>query len=234
MESHIVKLLKKEEVAEKTIAFKLEKPEGFEFAPGQYMQVFLSEDKNDSRTFSIASAPHEDFLMFATRIREGSDFKLRLTQLNEGDEIRIEAPGGKFLLPADQTPVGLLVGGIGITTVRSMVKNEEHGRTEREITVFYSNKKPEEAAFLHEFETIALPNYRLVATMSDVKPDRKEWSGETGEINETMLKKYVKDLSLPVFYAVGPPGFVEGMISLLYSMNNVPSTHVRSEDYAGY
>src|SRR3989344_9610297 len=143
------------------------------------MQVFLSDDVKDSHTFSIASAPHENFLMFATRIRKGSDFKMRLAAVEEGEDIRIEAPGGMFLLPKEETPLAFLAGGIGITTVRSMVKHEEYRTAERPMTVFYANGRPEEAAFLHEIEAITLLNYRLIATMTDVEKAGEEWNGET-------------------------------------------------------
>jgi len=235
MESYTLTLLKKEEVAQETLAFKLQKPEGFTFKAGQYLQVFLSDDTNDSHTFSIASAPHEEFVMFTTRIRDESDFKQRLAQLNEGVQLRIEAPGGQFILPKEEeAPIVFLAGGIGITPVRSMIKHEEKGGTRRPITLFYSNRQPEDAAFLNEMEAVSLPNYRLVATMTDLPNSAQEWDGETGYIDRDLLEKYLKNISALLFYIVGPPGFVQAMVDLLYSIDSVPSTHVKSEDFSGY
>ncbi len=235
MDTYILTLLKKEEVARNTLSCKVSKPENFLFKPGQYMQVFLSEDSSDSHTFSIAAAPHEDFLMFTTRIRKDSDFKQRLAARAEGSELRIEAPGGQFVLPTEtELPVVFLVGGIGITPVRSMVKHEEYRSTSRPITVFYSNPTPEDAAFLHELETIALPYYRLVPTMTGMEKSAQEWNGEQGYIDEQMLRAHLKDMSQPIFYVVGPPGFVNAMVDLLHSIDEVPSTHVKSEDFAGF
>ena len=59
-----IKLVRKEEVAEGTMAFCFEKPDGFDFIAGQYMTVTLinppeTDDEGNSRFFSIASAPYE-------------------------------------------------------------------------------------------------------------------------------------------------------------------------------
>jgi ferredoxin-NADP reductase len=72
-----VRLRKKEEVAENTVAFYFEKPLGFQFKPGQFANLTLvnppeTDAEGNTRTFSIASAPNETDMMFATRMRAGS------------------------------------------------------------------------------------------------------------------------------------------------------------------
>src|SRR6266496_6805757 len=69
------RLLNRVEVAEGTIAFHFEKPTGFDFKPGQSADLTLpnppeTDAEGNVRTFSIASAPFEDQLMFATRMRD--------------------------------------------------------------------------------------------------------------------------------------------------------------------
>src|SRR5437588_10185511 len=69
------KLLRRVEVAEGTMAFRFEKPPGFDFKPGQSADVTLlnppeTDSEGNVRTFSIASATFEDQLMFATRMRD--------------------------------------------------------------------------------------------------------------------------------------------------------------------
>lgn len=76
--NHQVKLKKKEEIAEGTMAFSFEKPAGFQFKPGQFANLTLlnpsETDAGDNvRTLSIASAPFEEDLMFATRMRDTAE-----------------------------------------------------------------------------------------------------------------------------------------------------------------
>src|SRR5579864_204676 len=73
--TRVTKLKGREEVAEQTMAFRFEKPAAFTFTPGQCIDLTLvnppkTDAEGDGRTFSIASAPYEDVLMVATRLRE--------------------------------------------------------------------------------------------------------------------------------------------------------------------
>ena len=73
--SYQCKLLNRVEVAEGTMAFYFEKPSRFDFKPGQSADLTLSnppetDAEGNTRTFSIASPPFENQLMFATRLRD--------------------------------------------------------------------------------------------------------------------------------------------------------------------
>ena len=78
------------------MAFYFEKPDGFNFIAGQYMTVTLTnppetDDEGNSRFFSITSAPSEDCLVIATRMRDTA-FKRVLKDLPAGSEIKIDGP----------------------------------------------------------------------------------------------------------------------------------------------
>ena len=82
---YVSKLLNRVEVAQDTMAFHFEKPAGFDFKPGQSADLTLmnppeTDSEGNTRTFSIASAPFEDHLMFATRMRDTA-FKRSLTKV---------------------------------------------------------------------------------------------------------------------------------------------------------
>jgi len=64
MAVHEIRLLRRETVAEGTMAFHFSKPAGFGHQAGQSLTMTLvnppeTDGKGDSRTFTIASAPHE-------------------------------------------------------------------------------------------------------------------------------------------------------------------------------
>ena len=66
----------------------LEKPKGFDFKPGQYvvMKLDVNDEKGNTRDFSIASSPAEDFLMISTKLT-GSSFKNKFNSLKTGDVV---------------------------------------------------------------------------------------------------------------------------------------------------
>src|SRR6202035_6017558 len=107
-------------------AFLLEKPSGWAFKAGQYLDMTLldppeTDSEGNIRSFSIASAPHEETLMVATRMRDTA-FKRVLRTMPLGTAVKIEGPCGDLILQNDGArTVVLLAGGIGITPFRSMV-----------------------------------------------------------------------------------------------------------------
>lgn len=214
------KLLKKEEAAHKTTAFYLKKPKSFRFRAGQYFTVFLGKDSHD---FSIASSPHEPDLLFTTRMRS-SRFKQKLAKLKPGSEVIIKGPAGQFILPDKKSePVVFLVGGIGITPVRSMLLAETKAQSRRPITLFYSNRRLKDAAFLNELSKLSLKNYKLVPVMT--KKERR--------LTFAKIKKHIKRPLAQLYYVVGSPGFVDGMIKILLKAG-LSRSNIVSEDFAGY
>ena len=63
-----------------------------------------TDAEGNRRTFSIASAPHEETLMFATRMRDTA-FKRVLRTLPLGTDLQLEGPfGGMTLDKAESRP----------------------------------------------------------------------------------------------------------------------------------
>ncbi|HMF02397.1 MAG TPA: FAD-dependent oxidoreductase, partial [Terriglobia bacterium] len=127
------RLLNRVEVAEGTMAFHFEKPTGFDFKPGQSADLTLlnppeTDAEGNVRTFSIASAPFEDQLMFATRMRDTA-FKRSLKKVPLGTVVKMDSAMGSFTLHKNSAKPGVfLAGGIGITPFSSIVRQADHDR----------------------------------------------------------------------------------------------------------
>lgn len=240
MPEYTTKLLEKHEVAEGTMAFHVEKPAGFDFKPGQSADLtMLNPPENDEagniRTFSIASAPSETSLMFATRLRDTA-FKRALRKLPAGAPFKMEGPSGGFNLHKNPAKPGVfLAGGIGITPFMSMIREAAHAKDAHQLYMFYSNRRPEDAAFLQELAAGSKqnPNFHLIATMVEMDKSKQSWNGERGFINAEMLKRHLPILSGPIFYVAGPPGMVAAMRDML-TQAGVDEDDIRTEDFPGY
>ena len=114
-----------------------------------------------------------------------------------------------------------------------MIRNEAHKGFARKITLFYSNRSPENAACLAELQDLAAahPNLELVATMT--APQTDDWDGETGRITRSMLERHVQDLMAPTFYCVGPASMVASTQAMLADLG-IASSDMRFEQFAGY
>jgi ferredoxin-NADP reductase len=158
-----VKLKNREDVAERTMAFRFERPPGWTFKAGQSIDMTLADPREtdsegNTRAFSIASAPQEDTLMVATRMRDTA-FKRTLKGLPLGSTVKIEGPFGNLTLQnnAAKTAV-LLAGGIGITPFRSIVFRAAREKLPHRIFLFLSNRRPEDAPFLEELQRLENDN----------------------------------------------------------------------------
>src|ERR1700688_1019187 len=91
MAGQTFELIRREEVAEGTMAFHFEKPSGFNFKAGQFADVTLTnppetDAEGNTRTFSIASPPFENELVFTTRMRDTA-FKRSLKNVPLATEV---------------------------------------------------------------------------------------------------------------------------------------------------
>ena len=100
MASQTSKLVRREEVAEGTMAFHFEKPSGFKFKAGQFADVTLidppeTDAEGNTRTFSSTSPPYENELVFTTRMRDTA-FKRPLKKVPLATEVKIGSAAGSF------------------------------------------------------------------------------------------------------------------------------------------
>jgi ferredoxin-NADP reductase len=238
--TYLVKLKDRRQVAERTMAFQFEKPEGFTFKAGQSIDMTLinppeTDGEGNGRAFSIASDPAEDMLLVATRMRDTA-FKRVLGAMPMGSQVKIEGPFGNLVLHNNQARAAVfLTGGIGITPFRSILLRAAREQFPHRLFLLYSNRRPEDAPFLEELQVMQRDNlnYIFVPTMTDMGRSHRPWQGETGVINQKLLAKYVKNVVSPIYYLAGPPGMVSAMRTMLSSMG-VDEDDVRTEEFAGY
>jgi ferredoxin-NADP reductase len=235
-----IKLKNRTEVAAGTMAFHFEKPRNFAFTPGQAGDFSLdnppeTDAEGNKRAFSLASAPYENDLIIATRMRDTA-FKRSLKTIPLGTEFILDAPWGELTLHEDTAiPAVFLTGGIGITPVRSIVLQATRDKLAQKIVLFYANHTPEDAPFLDELTAAqsANPHFTLVATMTKMEKSSTPWQGETGVIDKALLTKFLNDLTIPIYYITGPPEMVNAMQKML-TQAGVKTANVRAEEFSGY
>lgn len=235
MATHEVLLASSDKIAEGTTAFQFTKPAGFAFKPGQAIDLILPGAEGLRHTFSIASAPFEEHLLFATRMRD-SAYKHELQLLQAGAPAIVEGPFGSFSLHKDAArPAVLIAGGIGITPFLSMLRQTAYEQRPQQLLLLYSNRRPEEAAFLDELQQLPRRHEHLclVATMTHAEKSAQPWKGPTSRIDADFIRHAARELQKPIYYVAGPPVMVEAMRGLLNRMD-IDEDAIRSEEFYGY
>ena len=184
-------------------------------------------------TSRVVTSPNErGVLGLCTRLRDTA-FKRTLAELEVGAEVDVEHPKGDYVLPSEtDRPYVFIAGGIGITVFRCMLRYIVEEGLPHRVTLVYSNRDRESAAFLDELAEIERDdeNIRLVLVMTD----DPEWEGEKRRIDADVLRDHLDgELGDYVYLVAGPPGLVDAIDEILREAG-VPEDRVRPSRFAGY
>jgi ferredoxin-NADP reductase len=209
-----------------------------DYRPGQYFWVTLvdppyEDAKGPRRHITAVTSPTDrGVLGLCTRLRDTA-FKRSLAELPLGADVEVEEPKGSFVLPAEtDVPYVFVAGGIGITVFRSMLRYIAAERLEHRVTLIYSNRDRESAAFLDELSELERDNERLrvVPTMTQ----DSAWQGETRRIGPELLRDQLgDDLGAFRYLLAGPPAMVEAVTQQLQAAG-VADESILPERFSGY
>lgn len=208
MEEFIVKILRIENVTHDVKSFRVEKPEGYSFVPGQATEVSvnLPQFRDEKRPFTftcLTSAPYLEFTIKIYSQRKG--ITNEIGKLKAGDELIIRDVWGDIAFKGEGV---FIAAGAGITPFLSILrdladKNEVSGNM-----LLYANKT--RADIILESELRCLLGKTFVNILSDEKAE----GYYHGFMDENFLK-----MNLPVFYkkfyVCGPPPMMESVLKSL-------------------
>ena len=238
MNTLLTKLMNVRDIADDTIEIHLEKPDGFQFQPGQHLNLNLGELKHEDsrgarRTFSFTSAPYEEQIILATR-QTRSGFKKTLEELPAGTEVEFKGPMGEMVMDPE-IPAVFLAGGIGITPFRSMILQTLHENRQTPMTLLYSNRYPGASAFHSLFTQLANDHesFSYIPTFPDDDARLQDWDGERRKFTEAFINDYVKNPKQVIFYMAAPPGMTDAVTETLKNME-ISEDNFRKESFWGY
>ncbi len=211
--------------------FRMVRPEGFEFRPGQFVTVRVKVDgKPVSRCYSISSAPETTGYLEISVKRQGLVSGLLHATIRPGSSLEVRSPAGVFVYPeGDARPVVFIAGGIGITPVMSMLRHSLQADPTRPVTLLYSVHGQRDVVFRDELRWITQrhPHASVVITTTR-GPHSTEYL--SGRIDRRLLTEHVPDLTDRVFLICGPGAMIDAMKATLAELG-VPSDQVRFEAF---
>lgn len=202
-------------------------PQSFSWTAGQYMHYVIPHDADDrgtERWFTISSAPSENEIRITTRINHdhSSSFKEKLLALQPGDTIEADGPEGDFVLQDPSRNYLFIVGGIGITPVRSILVEAAAKGIELNATLLYANRN-EDIPFRNELDELQARNPRLKINYL-IEPSR---------IDETVLQETINATPNPLVYISGPKPMVKSLAAQVKAMG-IEKQNLKVDDFPGY
>jgi len=211
--------------------FRLERPRGFDFKPGQFLTVQVRlGGKPMVRCYSICSPPEsKNFLEISVK-RQGAVSGALHATLRRGSTLLVRRPAGPFVYPeGDGRPLVLLAGGVGITPLISMLRHAVVADPGRDVTLVLSVKTPEDVPFRAELAEIAArhPHARVVfaVTRGAAGPGM-----HAGRVDVDLLLRITGGPGRAVYCICGPLPMIDGMKRLLASLG-VPDEQVHAEAF---
>ncbi|MEO8484366.1 MAG: iron-sulfur cluster-binding domain-containing protein [Acidobacteriota bacterium] len=208
--------------------FRLARPEGFDFKPGQFLTVRVRVDGKDvARCYSISSSPSTPGYLEISVKRQGLVSNTLHATLRPGSQVAVRAPAGVFTYPdADDRPLLLLAGGIGITPVLSMLRHAVTAEPTRPVALLYCARTEEGFAFRRDLALITArhPHAKIVLASSHAADPYIY----PGRIDDSLIRTTVPEFANAVAMICGPQPMIDAMRALLLQMG-VPAAQVRSE-----
>jgi ferredoxin-NADP reductase len=215
----IVKIQSIEPVTHDVKRFRLEKPTGYEFIPGQATEVSINipKWKEEKRPFTFTSLNEDPYLEFTIKIYSDHDGVTNaLGKLTPGDELIIGDVWGAI---SYQGPGYFIAGGAGITPFIAILRDlARQNKTDGNV-LFFSNKTPEDIILKDELRAILGDKAVFITT------HEKDAAYHFGKIDRDYLKNHVQDFSKH-FYVCGPDKMITDMNELLVSLGAKADTVV--------
>jgi ferredoxin-NADP reductase len=211
---NIVEILNIEPLTHDVKLFKVKKPAGYDFVPGQATEVAINQEgwKDEKRPFTFTSLPSDKHLEFVIKsYHDHNGVTKQFDTLSPGDELIIDDSWGAIQYKGKGV---FIAGGAGITPFISIFKSLEKGDIEGN-RLFFANKTGQDVILESYFSNLLGKDFISVLDQ-EVKAGHKY-----GRIDKDFLKGHVDDFSQE-FYVCGPEAMVKSIIQSLEELGANP------------
>lgn len=194
--------------------------ESFDFVPGQFVS-FVAEDpkgKQQTRAYSIASAPAGNRFDICVNRVEGGFFSNRLCDLEPGQSLQFHGPHGLFTLRQPLTDGIFIATGTGVAPMRAFTQylfrdSGEDLSQNRHFWLVYGTRHQTEIYYQEYFEKLAA-EHRNFHYLSSLSRPHDGWEGLRGYVQDHVTEVVKRRASSnghhplpPVLTAAEPAGF---------------------------
>jgi NAD(P)H-flavin reductase/ferredoxin len=200
---------------------------GFDFTPGQYIDLHVPGDATARRSFSMANLPEDGLIELMIKRYPGGrlsgllDGESGRAQIKPGDTLRFTGPYGSFRLRQSDTPVLMIAGGSGMAPVLSVLRQLASSNAERPVRFFYGARTEQDLFHLEEIAALGehLSDFRFVPV--------------TGRFVHEAVDEYLasREIESPDVYMCGPPPMVEAAEDVLIAKHKLPEQRIFQDKF---
>ncbi len=211
------------------LVFEVADLEHFHFDAGQFVSMLAADSngKHQTRAYSIASAPRENYFDLCVNRVEGGFFSNLLCDLEPGAALQFHGPHGLFVLRPLLTDTMLIATGTGIAPMRGFIEHlfpaAGEDRSEgKYFWLMYGTRHESEIYYQRYFEKTAAehPNFHYLPSLS--RP-HEGWEGLRGYV-QTHVQNVLQGDPRIVSQAVTQNGSL-GMHAYICGLNEMVSAN---------
>jgi Na+-transporting NADH:ubiquinone oxidoreductase subunit F len=229
IKSWATRLVKKTRLNYDTVELRLQLPgeETISFKPGQYVQlktVRYGKIKEEVyRAYSISSSAQDNRAVeIVVRLVPGGIATTWVHDvLQEGAEVEISGPYGKFFLQEGRREIVFIAGGSGLAPIKSILHQIQEEKIDRKATFYFGAVDLRDlfhVETMREFEK-NIPNFIYVPALSDPSEEtKKTWKGDFGLVTEAVARHAGEEMKDAEAYLCGSPGMIKACIASLTGM----------------
>lgn len=223
MKEHTVKILEIFDVTHDVKGFRLEKPEGYTFRPGQATNVSVNKKdlKEKRRPFTFTNLPDDDILEFIIKIYPSHNGVTKeIGALKKGDELIITKPWGSIEYKGEGV---FLAGGAGITPFISILRDLERSDKLGGNMLIFANNTSKDIILEDEFKDM-LGKEKFINILAEEESEKYHH----GLISKEFLEEKLSDFDM-MFYLCGPPPMMKAVEKHLDSLDVDKGSVVKEE-----
>jgi ferredoxin-NADP reductase len=222
MDGHIVSIRSIDKVTHDVLKIVTEKPEGYNFTPGQATEVSINKEAwtNERRPFTFTCLPEDPYLEFTIKTYPSHNgVTNELLKLKGGDELILHDIFGTIAYKGE----GLFIaGGAGITPFISIFRFLQSKNRLAGNRLVFANKTKADIILEREFEQLL--GKAFVNVLSDEQVDGYEHGYITPEILQKNLAGEGKKI-----YLCGPEPMMEAIEQQLKSIGYDTGSIIKEE-----
>lgn len=211
MKQSIVKILSIKHITHDVLQIVTEKPEGYNFIPGQATQISINEPSwaVKKEPFTFTGLPGDDFLEFIIKIYpDHKGVTNELLKLKKDDELILHGVFGSIAYKGEGV---FIAGGAGVTPFISILRDLQSRNEIGQSKLVFANKMKKDIILKNEFEDMLGRSFINILSEEQIE----EYAH--GQITEDFLKEHMNNSTKHV-YVCGPPPMMESVLKQLSNL----------------
>lgn len=221
------KVISHERLTHDTIRLQIALPEALKYTSGQYAQLSMPGQIDQSRAYSFATSASEasksGTLSFFIRAVPGGEMSNHVQHKSVmGSTVDIEGPYGNFYLRESDEPLLCVAGGSGLAPLKSLLEDALEKQDIRPVTFLFGARTQADLYCLDDIARIsnAWPTrFTFIPVLSD-EPEQSDWQGLRGFVTDAIEGRISGNEKV---YMCGPPPMIDATEAALQTFSMRPT-----------